>query len=265
MQYSSDIIVNDTEVILNSGEVIKIDGLTENTKNRVLVENRTICDQTFSKLNDVRITFINCHFKNVIFDKCDLSATGFKDNTVFDGCQFIRCDLREVSFFDSKIKSCKFKSCKMDTINFEFVTVNNCLFDKCKMKDVGFPLPAFSDNKIIGKLSECTFYGKDEKIAPLNCDLSEAVLDYVAFYYCDLSQTIRPKNENILYVHNLCQHARKAMEKIEHIEDNECKRVLTLYIREWTKEKYVDDFLDLDECKEHWEEYFDDIRDCLEI
>lgn len=265
-EYSGNIVVNDTEIILNSGEVIKIDSLIEKSKKRVFIENKKICNQTFSKLNNLRVTFINCYFENVTFDRCDLSDVGFKDNTILENCQFIKCDMERVSFFDSRIESCNFKSCKMIRINLEHIaTIKDCLFDKCKMRDVGFPLPVFFDNKIIGKLSECTFYGKDGNLTPLICDLSEAVLDYVGFYYCDLSQTIRPKNENIIYVHNLYKCAQKAMDKIEHMEDKERKRVLTIFIRDWINEKNVDAFLDLDELRRDWEEYFDDVRYCLEI
>lgn len=261
-----DIIINNTEITLNNGEVIKINSLIEKAKERVFIENKRICHQTFSKLKNLRVTFINCYFENVTFDSCDLSDIGFKNKTILQNCQFIKCDLGGVSFFESRIEACKFKSCKMIRINLEHITaIKDCIFDKCKIRDVAFPLPAFSGNKIIGKLSECTFYGRNRTIEPLRCDLSEAVLDYVAFDYCDLSQTIRPLNEKMIYVSSLHKHAQKAMEIIEQIEDKERKRVLTIWVSDWVNEKYVDVFLNLDELRKDWEEHFDDIRSCLDI
>ena len=133
------------------------------------------------------------------------------------------------------------------------------------MHDIFFPLPEFQYNKIIGKLSECTFGSKTQKVEKLHADLSEAHLTFVDFLLCDLTETIRPEDPDILYINNLSERSKKAQEKIVNIQDDTKRRALSIYTESWMNEKYVDYFMSRKDYQWAWDEHFKDVAKCLEL
>ena len=121
------------------------------------------------------------------------------------------------------------------------------------------------NNKIIGKLSECTFGSKTKKVEKLYADLSEAQLSFVEFTSCDLTETIRPEDPDILYIKNLSERSKKAQEKIATIQDDRKRRALSIHTESWMNEKYVDYLMSRKDYKWAWDDYFEDVSKCLEL
>ena len=141
--------------------------------------------------------------------------------------------------------------------------MRDCLFKKCRMNDIFFPLPEFQQNKIVGKLFECTFGSKTKKVEKLYADLSEAHLSFVEFTRCDLTETICPSDPDILYIKNLSERSKKAQEKIATIQDDRKRQALSIYTESWMNEKYVDYLMSRKDYKWAWDDYFEDVSRCL--
>ena len=263
---SGSILVEKSQIILNSREIISIEKLLGDIKERVFINNQIFINKTIKDMETLKISFSNCVFENVIFEKCDFSDVFFQDKTVLNNCTFKRCNLNGTLFFDSQISFSKFVYCKMNRTSFYEVTeLTGTLFDNCNIKDVFFPLPAFHDNKIIGKISESGFGTQREKIEKLNSDFSEAKISFIDFIRCDLSSTILPNDPNVICIHNIQERIRSAQEKVKGITDFTKKRAISIYIEDWLDEKYVDYILNLNDYKKIWDDYFDDILNCLGI
>ena len=260
------IIIKDGQIILNSGEKLSIENLIEEARRIRFIRNQHFKDTSIRILESSRVVFENCIFDNVFFEKCDLSDISFKNQTVIRNCAFKQCNLNGTLFYDSHIISSTFLSCQMKHPLLENVSeMRDCLFKKCRMHDIFFPLPEFQSNKIIGKLSECTFGSKTKKVEKLYADLSEAHLSFVGFTRCDLTETIRPEDPDILYINNLSERSKKAQEKIATIQDDTKRRTLSIYTESWTNEKYVDYLLSRKDCQWSWEGCFEDVAKCLEL
>ena len=266
MEYFGNITVTRNEVVLNSREKINMEDLLKDINKKSFVTGLSFSNRTIKNMKGLNLTFLECVFENVIFERCDLSNVGFRNGTVITNCVFKQCNLNGTLFFDSQIYSSKFMSCKMNRTSFYEVTeLTGTLFDNCNIKDVFFPLPAFHDNKIIGKISESGFGTQREKIEKLNSDFSEAKISFVDFIRCDLSSTILPNDPNVICIHNIRERIRSAQEKIKGITDFTKKRAISIYIEDWNDEKYVDYILNLNDYKKIWDDYFDDILNCLGI
>lgn len=266
MKEIDGIVIKDGQIILNSGEELSIDQMIEGARNIIFFNNRHFKDTKIKGIADLWVVFENCIFENVFFENCDLREMGFKNHTVIRNCTFKRCNLNGTLFYDSHIISSTFFSCQMKRPSIEDVSqIRECLFKQCKMHDIFFPLPEFQYNKIIGKLSECTFGSKTKKVEKLYADLSEAHLSFVDFLLCDLTETICPEDPDVLYVENMSARAKKALENIGDIQDQEKKRALTIYAENWTNEKYVDYLLNRNDYQWAWDEHFEDVAKCLEL
>ena len=266
MKEIDGIIIKDGQIILNSGEKLSIENLIEEARRIRFIRNQHFKDTSIRILESSRVVFENCIFENVFFENCDLREISFKNHTVIRNCTLRRCNLNGTLFYDSHIISSTFFSCQMKRPSIEDVSqIRECLFKQCKMHDIFFPLPEFQYNKIIGKLSECTFGSKTKKVEKLYADLSEAYLSFVDFLLCDLTETICPEDPDILYVENMSGRARKALENIGDIQDQEKKRALTIYAENWTNEKYVDYLLNRKDYQWAWDEHFEDVVKCLEL
>ena len=260
------IIIKDGQIILNSGEKLSVENLIEEARRIRFISNQHFKDISIRILESSRVVFENCIFENVFFENCDLREMGFKNHTVIRNCTFKRCNLNGTLFYDSHIISSTFFSCQMKRPSIEDVSqIRECLFKQCKMHDIFFPLPKFQYNKIIGKLSECAFGSKTKKVEKLYADLSEAHLSFVDFLLCDLTETICPEDPDVLYVENMSARAKKALENIGDIQDQEKKRALTIYAENWTNEKYVDYLLSRKDYQWAWDEHFEDVSRYLEL
>lgn len=159
------IIIKDGQIILNSGEKLSIESLIEEASRVCFISNQHFKDICIRILESSRVVFENCIFENVFFENCDLREIGFKNHTVIRNCTFKRCNLNETLFYDSHIISSTFLSCQMKRPLLANVSeMRDCLFKKCRMNDIFFPLPEFQQNKIVGKLFECTFGSKTKKV-----------------------------------------------------------------------------------------------------
>lgn len=266
MKEIDGIVIKDGQIILNSGEELSIDQMIEGARNIVFFNNRHFKDTKIKGIADLRVVFENCIFENVFFENCDLREIGFKNHTVIRNCTFRRCNLNGTLFYDSHIISSIFLSCQMKRPLLENVSeMRDCLFKQCKMHDIFFPLPEFQYNKIIGKLSECTFGSKTKKVEKLYADLSEAHLSFVDFLLCDLTETIRPADPDILYIKNLSERSKKAQEKIATIQDDRKRRALSIHTESWMNEEYVDYLMSRKDYKWAWDDYFEDVAKCLEL
>ena len=264
MKEIDGIVIKDGQIILNSGEELSIDQMIEGARNIIFFNNRHFKDTKIKGIADLRVVFENCIFENVFFENCDLREMGFKNHTVIRNCTFKRCNLNGTLFYDSHIISSTFFSCQMKRPSIEDVSqIRECLFKQCKMHDIFFPLPEFQYNKIIGKLSECTFGSKTKKVEKLYADLSEAQLSFVEFTSCDLTETIRPEDPDILYIKNLSERSKKAQEKIATIQDDRKRQALSIYTESWMNEKYVDYLMSRKDYQWAWDDYFDDVSRCL--
>lgn len=260
------IIIKGGQITLNSGEELSIDKMRDGARKVTLISNRHFKNTNIKGIENFIFVFENCIFENVFFENCDLREISFKNHTVIRNCTFKRCNLSGTLFYDSDIISSTFLSCQMERPLLENISeMRDCLFKKCRMHDIFFPLPEFQSNKIIGKLSECTFGSKTKKVEKLHADLSEAHLSFVGFTRCDLTETIRPKDPDILYINNLSERTKKAQEKIATIQDDTKRRTLSVYTESWTNEKYVDYLLSRKDCQWSWEEAFEDVAKCLEL
>ena len=264
MKEIDGIVIKDGQIILNSGEELSIDQMIEGARNIVFFNNRHFKDTKIKGIADLRVVFENCIFENVFFENCDLREMGFKNHTVIRNCTFKRCNLNGTLFYDSYIISSTFLSCQIKRPLLENVSeIRDCLFKQCKMHDIFFPLPAFQNNKFIGKLSECTFGAKTKKVEKLYADLSEAHLSFVEFTSCDLTETICPEDPDILYIKNLSERSKKAQEKIATIQDDRKRRALSIHTESWMNEKYVDYLMSRKDYKWAWDEHFEDVSRCL--
>ena len=258
------IIIKDGQVILNSGEKLSIENLREEASRIRFISNQHFKDTSIRILESSRVIFENCIFENVVFKNCDFREIGFKNHTVIRNGTFKSCNLNGTFFYDSHILSSTFLSCQMKRPFLENVSeMRDCLFKKCRMNDIYFPLPEFQYNKIVGKLSECTFGSKTNKVEKLYADLSEAHLSFVEFTRCDLTATIRPVDPDILYIKNLGERSKKAQEKIATIQDDRKRRALSIYTESWINEKYVDYLMSRKDYKWAWDDYFEDVSRCL--
>lgn len=258
------IIIKDGQITLNSGEELSIDKMRDGARKVTLISNRHFKNTDIKGIENFRVVFENCIFENVFFENCDLREISFKDHTVIRNCTFKRCNLNGTLFYDSHIISSTFLSCQMERPLLENVSeMRDCLFKKCRMHDIFFPLPEFQSNKIIGKLSECTFGAKKKKVEKLHADLSEAHLSFVGFTRCDLTETICPEDPDILYINNLSERSKKAQKKIATIQDARKRRALSIYTESWKNEKYVDYLLSRKDYKWAWDDYFEDVSRCL--
>ena len=258
------IIIKDGQVILNSGEKLSIENLIEEASRIRFISNQHFKDTSISILESSRVIFENCIFENVVFENCDLRDIGFKNHTVIRNCTFKSCNLKGTLFYDSHIISSTFLSCQMKRPLLENVSeMRDCLFKKCRMNDIFFPLPEFQQNKIVGKLFECTFGSKTKKVEKLYADLSEAHLSFVEFTRCDLTETICPSDPDILYIKNLSEQSKKAQEKIATIQDDRKRQALSIYTESWMNEKYVDYLMSRKDYKWAWDDYFEDVSRCL--
>ncbi|MCY7062386.1 pentapeptide repeat-containing protein [Streptococcus oralis] len=258
------IIIKDGHITLNSGEELSIDKMRDGARKVTLISNRHFKNTNIKGIENFRVVFENCIFENVFFENCDLREISFKNHTVIRNCTFKRCNLNGTLFYDSHIISSTFLSCQMKRPLLENVSeMRDCLFKKCRMHDIFFPLPEFQSNKIIGKLSECTFGSKTKKVEKLYADLSEAHLSFVGFTRCDLTETICPEDPDILYINNLSERSKKAQKKIATIQDARKRRALSIYTESWKNEKYVDYLLSRKDYKWAWDDYFEDVSRCL--
>ena len=266
MKEIDGIVIKDGQIILNSGEKLSIESLIEEASRVCFIRNQHFKDTSIEILESSRVIFENCIFENVFFENCDLREIGFKNHTVIRNCTFRRCNLNGTLFYDSHIISSIFLSCQMKRPLLENVSeMRDCLFKQCKMHDIFFPLPEFQYNKIIGKLSECTFGSKTKKVEKLYADLSEAHLSFVDFLLCDLTETIRPADPDILYIKNLSERSKKAQEKIATIQDDRKRRALSIHTESWMNEEYVDYLMSRKDYKWAWDDYFEDVSKCLEL
>ena len=258
------IIIRDGQIILNSSEKLSIENLIKEASRTRFIRNQHFKDTSIGILESSRVIFENCIFENVVFENCDLRDIGFKNHTVIRNCTFKSCNLNGTLFYDSHILSSIFLSCHMKRPLLVNVSeMRYCLFKKCRMNDIFFPLPEFQYNKIVGKLSECTFGSKTKKVEKLYADLSEAHLSFVEFTRCDLTETICPADPDVLYIKNLSERSKKAQEKIATIQDDRKRRVLSIHTESWMNEKYVDYLMSRKDCKWAWDDYFEDVSRCL--
>ena len=228
------------------------------------ISNKYFKDTSIRKLESLRVIIENCIYDNVIFKNCDFKEYHFKNHTIILNGILKSCNLNGTLFYDSHILSSTFLSCQMKRPFLENVSeMRDCLFKKCRMNDIYFPLPEFQYNKIVGKLSECTFGSKTNKVEKLYADLSEAHLSFVEFTRCDLTETIRPVDPDILYIKNLGERSKKAQEKIATIQDDRKRRALSIYTESWINEKYVDYLMSRKDYKWAWDDYFEDVSRCL--
>ena len=68
-----------------------------------------------------------------------------------------------------------------------------------------------------------------------------------------------------MYVENMSARARKALENIGDIQDQEKKRALTIFTKSWMNEKYVDYLMSRKDYQWAWDDYFEDVAKCLEL
>lgn len=245
---------------------------------RLFLEHINIQDQVYANIKIINLTFYHSNFSNVTFKKCDLTELAAFDNTTFINCHFKGCKIGFLLFSGSHFYNCIFESCSIKQADFDSSIVKDSLFKKCKFNDVRFRTNNFINNKIIGKIYNSRFYTDLEKenAGPAIIDLSEATLEFTDFMHCDLSQAILPKDENMKFVHNLTERARKAIAKIRQMPEGKTKRTLLIYSggepdsEEYTKYGYANgDYLDyifnMEQERKYWEECFDDFKMLFEL
>lgn len=169
------------------------------------VENHVYEDVDFSNIDFNSPIFTNVSFKNCTFANCDLDNARTY-TCKFYTCKFDRIDLRGVSVgaHHGLFEDCIFLRCDFRRLKCSQTDFIGCIFEKCKLKGWEPDASYFENCKIIGKLSEVTFYNyysndfiKPEKDSLFHSiDFSDAEFgEYVAFENCDLSRSLPPKGK----------------------------------------------------------------------
>ncbi len=158
---------------------------------------------TITKINLFNVTFINCNFKDVVFDKCD-----FNENTLFENGEFTG----RIEFKNCKgLKRLSFKK------NFSKVEKIDEDSKACLMKILAEnEVPVYEDdvkkwiNQILGKFRTGKVYHSVKKINIIigcikNIPKIEKIFEeFIKLQIITLDQkTISTKDENILYKINV--------------------------------------------------------------
>lgn len=114
----------------------------------LIEEDEKICDKLIENIDiptmdESRLSFDSCVFKNVnfdnctfryidlldvIFDKCDLSNIDFSEGSIFR-TEFVNCKMVGVKIEDAHLKDCLFKNILGDYSSFAFSKLNKVSFE----------------------------------------------------------------------------------------------------------------------------------------
>ncbi|WP_144471099.1 pentapeptide repeat-containing protein [Bacillus pumilus] len=177
-------------------------------------ENETISRMTIINSNVRSPIFWSCHLDHLVFDTCDLTNARFFAGSTIDHCTFIRSDLRSVGIGKNEavFTNCVFSSCDMRGMTLENATFIDCAFSKCRFNDRVLQVANIVNCTFAGKLIDITFEGNGKQ--KLIADFEYCTLDGVRFIGCDLSACNPPAFKNHLYVENVSERVKKALEKI---------------------------------------------------
>ncbi|MBS1637480.1 MAG: pentapeptide repeat-containing protein [Bacteroidetes bacterium] len=115
----------------------------------------------------------------------------------FDGCEFVSCDLSNVSFTTSTFSNCTFRQCNLSMVKFKKTGLSEIAFEGCKL--MGADFSTANDFTLSMRFSGCildyaTFAGKPlKKTIFKECRLNEvnftgADLAQAVFQQCDMSR-----------------------------------------------------------------------------
>jgi len=137
-------------------------------------------------------------FENIVFENLDfrteLLKRGEYENSTFNKCNFLGCDLNSFKFID-----CIFQDCDLSLVNIHKVVLRDVKFKDCKM--VGLKFDTTDNFGISISIENCTltyssFYKlKLKSMIFLNSklnevDFTESDLTNSIFNNCDLSNSI---------------------------------------------------------------------------
>jgi len=136
-----------------------------------ILSNKVIENVSISGLEDIRVSFDKCIFRNVTFDYCDLRKIDMMD-VVFENC-----NLSNISFSKGSIYRTEFINCKL----------MGTRFDECSMKNVLF-------NSSLGKYSNFA-YAKLDGVNIIESDFQSSVfqelqIKKLAFDSTNLSKAV---------------------------------------------------------------------------
>lgn len=127
-----------------------------NTKEQLLQlieEDEKICDKLIENIDipsidESRLSFDSCVFKNVNFDSCTFRYIDLLD-VVFDKCDLSNIDFSEGSIFRTEFKNCKMIGCKIEDAHLKDCLFKNILgdyssFSFSKLNKVSFESSSFA-------------------------------------------------------------------------------------------------------------------------
>ena len=214
-------------------------------------------DVDFSKSDFTSVRIEACAFRNVRFDRANLSR--FSDfGNHFDRCSFLQTAITGaiVGGQGTRFSDCIFDHCVFRGTSFVRPEFDRCNFTSCDLKGVDFNGSSFVETAFTGKLqdvwfrggfaypSETTNFGMPRKNTMLRVSLAGADLRWVTFSDdCDLSTVTLPTDGQ----HRLYDHWKSRIEDairtIEYWEEGERKSAMnylrTLQVHAETQDWYI--------------------------
>lgn len=161
----------------------------ENIYDQLVIDNKIECslveDKIIEGLDNLKLSFDSCIFKNVVFIDCDLKKIDLLD-VVFENCDFSNC-----IFSDSSIYRVEFKNCKLLGTRFDDSFFKNVVFENSMARFSNFSYSKFSGlNLIQSDFSEAIFQEvKNEKFALDQVELNRAIFTGTKLKNLDLSSS----------------------------------------------------------------------------
>ena len=138
----------------------------------LIEEDEKICDKLIenidiSAIDESRLSFDSCIFKNVNFDNCIFRYIDLLD-VIFDKCDLSNIDLSEGSIFRTEFINCKMIGCKIEDAQLKDCVFKNILgdyssfafskFNKVSFENSSFASSVFMEvkNKYLN-LDDCDF------------------------------------------------------------------------------------------------------------
>ena len=165
-----------------------------------------------------RNIFIGTHFRDIVFDKIDLTRGDFQAAR-FEKCKFIECN-----FSISDFKASDFGDVEFIRSNFESCSITDCIFSKCQFIECDLEKASFIECRTELSIFESTSLSKGQSI--LNhftqthfekMHLADCTYDKNIFTKCTFNQC----NIDIFYLGMLIGISRQDIQKMKLIHQND--------------------------------------------
>ena len=155
---------------------------------QLIEEDEKICDKLIenidiSTIDESRLSFDSCVFKNVNFDNCIFRYIDLLD-VIFDKCDLSNIDFSEGSIFRTEFTNCKMVGCKIEDANLKDCLFKNILGDYSSFAFSKFNKVSFENSSFA---SSIFMEVKDKYLNFDDCDLKKSVFSRTYLEGVDLS------------------------------------------------------------------------------